>query len=460
MPGKIKELKASQKHAAFVLLSQHLDDSNDTGIKRGMITSVAKKFDVDRSTICRLWRESKSLMVSQNLSVDDLITNKENFTTKTKKRGRKSKYSRVHLRKEVRKLPFKQRRNFKALSSATGVPKTTLHRMTKKEKAFRMHSSALKPKLTDENKISRVMYAIEEIHPVEKQNGNYDFKKMYDRVDIDEKWFHLIHDQEKYIVCDSDYSDSETETETETDDVPTRRVRHKGYTGKVQFLCAQARPRWDPHRNAFWDGKLGIWPIGRFQPARRSTRNRPAGTMEWEDTTVTRDVYRELLLDKVIPSIVEKWPRGEFNNPRVIIRIQQDGARAHILPEDERFNKKLEDMQLLNKLILYTQPPNSPDVNINDLGFFRALSAHYKKYSPKNPSEIIEYVRKAHEEYPREMIGRMYLTLMTCLNEIIENHGDNNYKIPHIGKARLQRLGQLPSTLEATVLANEYLQCG
>jgi len=32
------------------------------------------------------------------------------------------------------------------------------------------------------------------------------------------------------------------------------------------FICAQARPRWDPHRNAMWDGKVGFWPIGFYAP--------------------------------------------------------------------------------------------------------------------------------------------------------------------------------------------------
>ena len=37
------------------------------------------------------------------------------------------------------------------------------------------------------------------------------------------------------------------------------------------FLCAQARPRWDNNANQMWDGKIGIWPIGEYVPAARTS---------------------------------------------------------------------------------------------------------------------------------------------------------------------------------------------
>jgi hypothetical protein len=35
------------------------------------------------------------------------------------------------------------------------------------------------------------------------------------------------------------------------------------------------------------------------------------------------------------------------------------------------------------------------------------------------------------------------------MNEIIEEKGDNKYKIPHMNKERLERLNQLPVSLAA-----------
>jgi hypothetical protein len=59
-------------------------------------------------------------------------------------------------------------------------------------------------------------------------------------------------------------------------------------------------------------------------------------------------------------------------------------------------------------------------------------------------------VEKAFWEFPREKINRTWLTLQSCFNEIIEAHGNNDYKIPHFGKERLERTGQLPISLEVT----------
>ncbi|KAK1384376.1 hypothetical protein POM88_022111 [Heracleum sosnowskyi] len=45
------------------------------------------------------------------------------------------------------------------------------------------------------------------------------------------------------------------------------------------------------------------------------------------------------------------------------------------------------------------------------------------------------------------VISRM--TISTIWKEILKHDGNNNYKLPHIGKKKLQRLGQLPKVLTA-----------
>jgi hypothetical protein len=42
------------------------------------------------------------------------------------------------------------------------------------------------------------------------------------------------------------------------------------------------------------------------------------------------------------------------------------------------------------------------------------------------------------------------------MNEIIEDKGDNKYKIPHMNKVRLERLNQLPISLAVTQEAHNY----
>ena len=148
-----------------------------------------------------------------------------------------------------------------------------------------------------------------------------------------------------------------------------------------------------------------------------------------------------------MPAIVEKWPRRDWNNNRFIIRMQQDGAKSHIHPTDEAFLAGLAALGVENKLLLYTQPANSPDTNINDLGFFRALQSMFHRLCPNDEQQIIEYVQETYNEYDYKKINYIWLTLMGCYNEIIRCHGDNNYKVPHLGKERLDRRGELPTVL-------------
>ena len=57
------------------------------------------------------------------------------------------------------------------------------------------------------------------------------------------------------------------------------------------FLCAVARPQYNPCEKSWWDGKLGIWPIGDWDQAQQGSKNRLKGTLVWKNKTVTKEVY-------------------------------------------------------------------------------------------------------------------------------------------------------------------------
>ena len=98
---------------------------------------------------------------------------------------------------------------------------------------------------------------------------------------------------------------------------------------------------------------------------------------------------------------------------------------------------------------VYTQSPNSPDTNILDLGFFRAIQS-FNDHCSANEEELIKSVEKAYGEYPWQKLNHVWLTLQSCLNMIIENDGGNDYKIPHMGKESMERRGLLPRVLDIT----------
>jgi predicted nucleic acid-binding protein len=189
----------------------------------------------------------------------------------------------------VAAVPLKQRMNYRHLATKIGVPRTTVYYFLKprpkrisrtiaaalednhdETKILKKHSSALNPYLSEEVKQHRFLFCLAQVKEatVGARRATPRFEDQYDRVHIDEKWFNMTKDGEKYIL-------------TMDEELPVRRVRHKCYIEKVMFLCAQARPRWDVTTRTWWDGKIGMWPIGSFQRAQRTSVNQPAGARVW-----------------------------------------------------------------------------------------------------------------------------------------------------------------------------------
>ena len=218
------------------------------------------------------------------------------------------------------------------------------------------------------------------------------------------------------------------------------------------FLCAVVRPRFNTSLNSWWDRKLGIWPIGDWEPAKRKSKNRPKGTLVWKKKIVTKEVYRDLLITKLIPAILENWPTRD-RIPRKIF-IQQDGAKNHIHEDDKLFNDALEENRV--NMELYTQAANSPDVNLLDLGFFRAIQS-FNDAVPRNEEELIKAVSDAYDKYPWEKINRIWLTLQCCFNKIVTHHSGNDYHIDHITKEKLEWNGNLPDVMDVVEDAEHLL---
>jgi hypothetical protein len=140
----------------------------------------------------------------------------------------------------------------------------------------------------------------------------------------------------------------------------------------------------------------------------------------------------------------------------VIIRIQHDGATSHIDADDEEFWMGLVELGVFQKILLYKQPANSPDVNINDLGYFRALQSLYHQYCPNDEAGIIQFVNRAYTDHDLIKINDIWLTMMSCLNCIIDDNGGNDYKIPPLNKNTLRLQQALPVSLIVTGTALQY----
>ena len=391
---------------------------NDGSLPRGSVTAIAKRFGVARCTVHRLWKRAARTCATG-------LINSPDFNSRKKNSGRPPIYPTEFVREGVKDVPLRKRQTQWKLATSMGVSKTTVQRWIVAS-TIRVHSNSLKPILTEENKLARLLMANHFRDPKDPSK----FQDMRDRIHLDEKWFFLTREKERYLLVSDEKN-------------PKRCVKHKSHITKVMFLCAVARPHFNTSANSWWDGKLGIWPIGDWEPAQWGSKNRPKGTLVWKNKMVTKVVYRDLLINKLIPAILEKWPRS--NRMSRTIYIQQDGAKNHIREDDEEFNNALTLQEIDAKL--YTQTPNSPDVNLLDLGFFRAIQS-FNDASPKDEGELIQLVQTAYEDYPRDKLNRTWLTLQSCFNQIILHHGDNDYSIEHLSKAKLERQGQLPDVLD------------
>ncbi len=145
----------------------------------------------------------------------------------------------------------------------------------------------------------------------------------FDFVFIDEKWFYLHKKSKKYYLL------------PEEDD-PHQTCKNKNYIPRLMFMCVCARPRFRDG-NCIFDGKIGCFPLVTYEPARRGNERTDLvrGDLVMKPiTSITRDVIRDFMINKVLPAIRAKWLREDVGKP---IFIQQDNAPSHLKLDDPVF---------------------------------------------------------------------------------------------------------------------------
>ncbi|KAI5444169.1 hypothetical protein KIW84_012693 [Lathyrus oleraceus] len=401
-------------------------DVNGNLIGTGVVERVAASYNVHRSVIYRIWKQLKD--------TGNVCHNR------TQNCGRK----RVQLDLELmRQVPLSKRSTYRSLACALNIPKTSLVRLHKVG-VIRRHTNTLKPYLKEDNMIACLRFCLSMI---DKNSLPHDpkFISMHNIVFIDEKWFYITRNKvTNYLHVD--------------EEEPHRTCKSKNFISKVMFLCAVTRPRFDNEENETYSGKIGIFPFVYEQPARRSSVNRVAGTIETKPiASVTREVNKAYLINKVLPAIENMWPREDVGKK---IFIQQDNARSHISKDDPDFCRAASESEF--DIQLTCQPPNSPDLNVLDLGFFNAIQSLQQKEPVKSIDELVGAVQKAFDEFSTVQSNKIFSTLQSCMIEIMKINGSNKYKIPHMKKDMLYKQGGIPvqmscdSSLVQEV--TEYLQ--
>ncbi|KAF0710382.1 hypothetical protein As57867_005530, partial [Aphanomyces stellatus] len=246
-------------------------------LPQGATADVARDFGCSTRTVARVWVRGK-----QSLREGSLVA-----VVDAKMRGNcgpKFKLSDDDIEVAVKTVPHEDRQTLRTMSAACQVAKSTLHRRMKNNPRFNARSSYVKPLLTDKHKATRVDFVKSFLRPA--LNSYHVFANMHNIVHVDEKWFYLSKIKRRFYV----FHDEE---------LALRAVQSKKFITKVMFMAAVARPRYDYTKNRMFDGKLGVWPFVESTLAIRSSKNRPKGTPITSPTTVTGDVYRDMILRNV-----------------------------------------------------------------------------------------------------------------------------------------------------------------
>ena len=102
---------------------------------------------------------------------------------------------------------------------------------------------------------------------------------------------------------------------------------------------------------------------------------------------------------------------------------------------------------------LVTQPAQSPDLNVNDLGFFASLKSRVWGMNASSIDELVETIFQQYEEYDSATLERVWQNLKVY-NQTLRKMGDNDFSVEHTGVCLLytspsprdQRGSRMPSS--------------
>uniref|UniRef100_A0A803MBY7 Transposase n=1 Tax=Chenopodium quinoa TaxID=63459 RepID=A0A803MBY7_CHEQI len=190
-------------------------------------------------------------------------------------------------------------------------PCTNYHPAGRKRITVPIHTNAIKPPLTEANKLARLKWILGLIMGSSPWKMSRYFP-MYDFVHIDEKWFKLTKKNHRYYIAKNEKGVHRTESAN-------------SHGPKFMFTAACAKPRYNDQGECYFDGRIGIFPFTTQEAAKRKSKNREKRTLISKPIAkVTKEVTRRMLIDQIVPAIKAKWPNDGTSRT---IYIQQDNAR-------------------------------------------------------------------------------------------------------------------------------------
>ena len=124
----------------------------------------------------------------------------------------------------IKHIPLQKRHTQRKLVTSMGVSKTMVHHWIV-DLTIGIHSNSLKPVLTEENKVAQLFMTLDSRDPQDPTK----FLDMMDQIHVDEKWFFLSQQKERYLLLLEEKN-------------PKWCIKSKLHITKVMFLCAILHP--------------------------------------------------------------------------------------------------------------------------------------------------------------------------------------------------------------------------
>lgn len=332
------------------------------------------------------------------------------FKAVTKKRPGRPCQLTDEVRKKIKEENAKSNNGLsqRALALKVNLTKSTLHnyhtRMGAKTKTQRA-----KPLLTARHKAARLRYVL-----ALRDGRKSRFKSQFNVVHVDESWFFLTQEK-KYV------------TTYPGDPLPEpERVQHKSHIKKILFITAVARPRPEDH----FDGKIFLGRIQELYEAKKRSVNHQRGDLYLRDCNITAAIWYTYMVD-ILSEIKVKM--AKFKGEEII--VQFDNAGPHT---GEGNVRELNDLGSKRgwKVKFQVQPAQSPDFNINDLGFFSSLKSQVNliKNEAKTADEFEQKIREAWRDYQPDTLERIWGVQYEVYRNTLKNRGDSDFLTPRLSR--------------------------
>jgi len=298
----------------------------------------------------------------------------------------------------------------------------------------------VKPTLTQVQKDARCKYICSQVdrrHGL--QRNDHRFKDQLNTVHIDESWFYLVKVSNRIRTMPG----------VVVPDNPT--TQHKSHITKVMFVVAFGRPQRRPD-GTWFDGKIGCWPMTKRVLTQRNSINRPRGVLETKIKNVDAVAYQDVFTrhNGVFATMKNKmaWLKESGHV------VQQDGAGPHTGAATAELNR----LGALDgwKIVVKTQPAQSPDLNILDLGLFSSMKSRSADLMMRatNIDTLVARIMETYSQYPHEVLDKVWAHQFDVWNEILRADGGNMYKAPHQGVGRFPTFDESNVDLTVDVVAH------